>query len=257
MPGSMRGTVWWQEPGGTDPSRDPVSALKSATMEPIQRTMSPTPLELPPLRTLARHALPRVIEGAVIPTLLFVTLLRLGGPMWAIAGGLTWSALVIGSRVVRGHRVPTIVLIGLGALALRTTLALAAGSSFVYFLQPALGTATVGCVLLATALAGRPFILRLARDFCPIPADAMEHGHLRRFFLGISVVWGVTQLLNAGLTLWLLLSQSLGTFVVLRTTVAYTLTGTAIAITVLWFQRIRQTALAPTPTVVHALAAAS
>ena len=48
-----------------------------------------------------------------------------------------------------------------------------------------------------------------------------------------------------------------GTFVVLRTTVAYTLTGTAIAITVLWFQRIRQTALAPTPTVVHALAAAS
>jgi hypothetical protein len=250
-------------PGGTDPSRDPVSALKFATMEPILRPMTPTPLELPPLRTLARHALPRVIEGAVVPTLLFVTLLRLGGPAWAIAGGLIWSSLVIGSRVARGRRVPTILLIGLGALALRTALALAAGSSFVYFLQPTLGTATVGCVLLASALAGRPFILRFARDFCPIPDDAMEHGHLRRFFLGISVVWGVAQLLNAGLTLWLLTSQSLGTFVVMRTTVAYTLTGTAIAITVLWFQRIRHAAVVPTPSaipaplVVHTLAAAA
>lgn len=220
--------------------------------------MSAAPLELPPLRVLARQALPRLVEGAIVPTLLFVGLLRVGGQAWAIAGGLVWSALVIGSRVARRKRVPTILLIGLGALALRTSLALAAGSSFVYFLQPTLGTAAVGCVFLASALFGRPVILRLARDFCPIPDDAMEHGHLRRFFLGISVLWGVTQLLNAGLTLWLLLSQSIGTFVVVRTTLAYTLTGTAIAVSVLWFQRVRRNAPVAQPvSVVHALASAS
>ena len=215
--------------------------------------MPPAPFEIPPFRVIARHALPRVVEGAVVPTLLFVTLLRLGGPSWAIAGGLVWSALLMGFRLIRRQRIPTIVLLGLGALALRTALALAAGSGFVYFLQPTLGTAAVGCVFLASAMLGRPVILRLARDFCPLPDDVMDHGHLRRFFLGISVLWGAVQLLNAGLTLWLLLSQSLGTFVVVRTTVAYTLTGTAIAISVLWFQRIRRGPAVTDPTVAPAL----
>ncbi|MFA5882951.1 MAG: VC0807 family protein [Acidimicrobiia bacterium] len=209
--------------------------------------MSATPLELPPLRVLARHALPRVIEGAVIPTLLFVTLLHFGGQAWAIGGALVWSGLVIGTRLAFGRRVPTIVFLGLGALGLRTTLALAAHSSFVYFLQPTVGTATVGIVFLASALAGKPVVLRLARDFCPLPDDVMAHGHLRRFFLGISVLWGVVQLLNAGITLWLLLSQSLGTFVVVRTTMANTLTVAAIAISVLWFRRITRTVPEPAP----------
>lgn len=212
--------------------------------------MTAATIEIPPFRVLARHALPRVVEGAVVPTLLFLVLLRVGGQSWAIAGGLAWTGLVVGSRLVRRQRLPGIVLLGLGALALRTALALAAGSSFVYFLQPTLGTATVGCVFLASALVGRPLVLRLARDFCPLPDDVMEHRHLRRFFLGISVLWGVVQLLNAGLTLWLLLSQSLGTFVVVRTTLAYTLTGTAIAISIVWFQRVRRT---PVTAVVPAL----
>jgi hypothetical protein len=200
--------------------------------------MSPAPLDLPPLRTMAWQALPRLIEGAVIPTLLFLTLLHLGGRWAAIFGALCWSVLVIATRLALGRRIPTIVLIGVGALALRTALAFAAHSSFVYFLQPTVGTATVGICLILSAMAGRPLVLRLARDFCPLPDDVMAHGHLRRFFLGISVLWGVVQLLNASLTLWLLLSQSLGTFVVLRTTMAHSLTITAIAISVVWFRRV-------------------
>lgn len=214
--------------------------------------MSPPTLESPPLRDLLRHALPRLVEGAVVPTLLFLTLLRIGGQAWAIGGALVWSALAIGTRLALGRRVPTIVLIGLGALALRTTFALAAGSSFVYFLQPTLMTATVGVVFLGSALIGKPVILRIARDFAPVPDDVMAHGHLRRFFLGISVLWGVTQLLNSGITLYLLLSQSIGTFVVARATMGYTLTATAIAITAFWFQRIRDTGVAPVPALVAA-----
>lgn len=206
-----------------------------------------TPLALPPLRALARHAVPRVLEGAVIPTVLFLMLLHLGGQAWAIVGTLLWSSMAIGTRLALGRRVPTLLLLGLGALALRSGLALAAGSSFVYFLQPTLATATAGVVILASALAGKPVVLRIARDFCPVPEDAMAHGHLRRFFLGISVVWGVTQLVNAGVTLWLLLSQSLGTFVVARTTLGSSLSAAAIGVTVLWFQRLRRDAPSPSP----------
>ncbi|GMU79891.1 MAG: hypothetical protein AMXMBFR46_26800 [Acidimicrobiia bacterium] len=209
--------------------------------------MSATALDLPPLPVLARHALPRIIEGAVIPTLLFLTLLSVGGQSWAILGAFAWSLLVIATRLALGRRVPTIVFLGLGALALRTTAAVAAHSSFVYFLQPTLGTATIGVLFLGSALLGRPLVLRLARDFCPIPEDVMGHSHLRRFFLGISVLWGVVQLVNAGLTLWLLLSQSLGTFVIVRTTMAHTLTVAAITVSVLWFRRIAHPVARPIP----------
>jgi hypothetical protein len=201
--------------------------------------MSAAALDIPPLRDLLRGAAPRLIEAVVIPTLLFVTLLSVGGVQWAIIGAFAWAAAVIGVRVALRRRVPTIVFLGLGLLALRTVLAVAAQSSFVYFLQPTLGTAAVGMAFLASAVAGRPLVLRLARDFCPVPDDVMAHGHFRRFFMGLSVLWGSVQLVNAAVTLWLLLSQSLGTFVVMRTTFTHTVTATAIAISVLWFRRVR------------------
>jgi hypothetical protein len=145
---------------------------------------------------------------------------------------------VIVVRRALGHRVPTLVLVGLGVLLFRTLLALATGSSFLYFLQPTLGTGTVGLVLLGSAFFGRPLILRLARDFCPLPVDTMGDPHFRRFFLGISFFWGVTQLLNAGVTLWLLVSQSVSTYVITRTAMSWSLTAAGIAISIVWFMRV-------------------
>jgi len=202
--------------------------------------MSSDTVHFPPLRRLAVQALPRLVEGVLIPTALFLLLLNVFGVSAAIMGGLGWSASVIVVRRLLGRRVPTLVLVGLGVLLVRTGLALATGSSFLYFLQPTLGTGTVGLVLVASALFGRPLILRLARDFCPLPADTMGDPHLRRFFLGISFFWGVTQLLNAAVTLWLLVSQSVGTYVVTRTAMSWTLTAAGIAVSVVWFARVLQ-----------------
>src|SRR5437762_2640828 len=106
------------------------------------------PVQLPPLRELALRAIPRILEGVLIPTGLFLLLLNVEGLSVAIVGGFTWSMTVIIVRRLLGRRVPTLVLVGLGLLLLRTTVALATGSSFLYFLQPTLGTATIGLVLL-------------------------------------------------------------------------------------------------------------
>ena len=173
-----------------------------------------------------------------MPTALFLLLLNTAGVRAAIAGGFAWSMAVIVVRRVLGRRVPTMVLIGVGVLLGRTLLSLATGSSFLYFLQPTLGTATIGLVMLGSALVGRPLVLRLARDFCPLPADTMGDPHLRRFFLGISFFWGVTNLVNAAVTLWLLVSQSVSTYVVTRTAMSWTLTIVGIGISVLWFTRV-------------------
>ena len=195
-------------------------------------------VQLPPIRVLAVRALPRLVEGVLAPTALFLLLLHLFGVPAAIVGGFVWSMSVIVVRRALGRRVPTLVLVGLGFLLVRTALSLATGSSFLYFLQPTLGTAIAGIVILGSALLGQPVVLRVARDFCPLPSDTMNDEHLRRFFLGISLLWGITQLVNAGITLWLLVSQSVATYMVARMVMSWTLTGAVIAVTVAWFMQV-------------------
>jgi hypothetical protein len=195
-------------------------------------------VSMPPVGRLAVRAVPRLIEGAVCPTVLFLVLLHVFGVGAAIIGGFAWSAAVIVVRRCLGRSVPTLVLVGLGIMFVRAALALATGSAFLYFLQPTLGTAVAGLVILGSAVVGQPLVLRLARDFCPLPADTMHDAHFRRFFLGMSLLWGITQLVNAGVTLWLLVSQSVSTYVVARTAMSWTLTGTVIAISVVWFAQV-------------------
>jgi hypothetical protein len=205
------------------------------------------PLRLPPLHTLVLAAVPRLVETLLIPTVLFVLLLHFAGIWFAIAGGFVWSTMVLSVRRLRGQPVPALVIVGLGFLLLRTVVAFATHSSFLYFIQPALGTASVGVVFLVSALVGRPLVFRLAQDFCPLPHDTMQHHHLRRLFLGLSALWGITLLLNAALTLWLLISQSVATYVVTRAATSYTLTLAAIAVSVLWFRHATRSHTVTTP----------
>jgi Protein of unknown function (DUF3159) len=208
-------------------------------------------LHVPPVRELALGAVPRLVEGVLCPTALFLLLMNTVGLGAAIIGGFGWSVSVIIVRRMLGLRVPALVFVGLSVLFIRTLLALATGSSFLYFIQPTLGAGVIGIVILASAFAGRPVVLRIARDFCPLPVDSMRDPHLRRFFLGISFVWGATQLLNSGITLWLLVSQSVSTYVITRAVMSWSLSALAIGVTVVWFlrmNRIRQLdALTPVP----------
>jgi hypothetical protein len=158
-----------------------------------------------------------------------------------------------------GQRVPGILLLASVTLTARTVVAMASGSVVVYFLQPTLGTALVAGAFLLSVPLRRPLAERLARDFCPIPSGVLAHAPVRRFFLQISLLWAFTQLANATVTLWLLLSQSLATFLVAKTLVSWGLTGGAILVSTLWFRRSmrRHGVLGPRPTVVPATAPAT
>jgi intracellular septation protein A len=193
--------------------------------------------ELPRLRTLARHALPNVIEGSLVPVALFLVMLERFGIEGAIVVGLGWSYAAVLRRLLTRRRVPGIMVIGAVTLTARSALALVTGSSFVYFLQPTLGTALVATAFLLSVPLGRPLAQRLAADFCPIPPHVMADAHVRRCFLRISLLWAVTGFLNASLALWLQFSQSVGTFVVTKSLVSASLTVVAVAISVVWFRR--------------------
>jgi hypothetical protein len=193
--------------------------------------------EIPRLRTLARHALPHVLEGTVVPLVLFLLTLRLVGVWGAVLIGLGWTYTAVVRRLLTGRRVPGILVLGAVTLTARTVVAMVSGSVVVYFLQPTLGTALVAGAFLLSVPLGRPLAQRLARDFCPIPEDVLANTHVRQFFRQVTLLWAVTQLANASVTLWLLFSESLATFLIAKTLVSWGLTGSAIVVSTIWFRR--------------------
>jgi len=71
-------------------------------------------------------------------------------------------------------------------------------------LQPVVGSALLGVLFLGSAAIGRPVTIRLARDFVSLPAALFDHRGIRRLFTQVTVAWGVSRLLDAGMSLGLL-----------------------------------------------------
>lgn len=191
--------------------------------------------EIPKLRALARHAVPHVVEATVIPLALFYASLWLVGVWGALGIALAWSYGAIAFRVLRRRRVTGILMLGVMGLTARTVVAMASGSVFIYFLQPSLGTVAVAGIFLFSVPAGKPLAEKLAHDFCPLPDAFASHPKVREFFARISILWGFVFLTNAGMTIWLLMSQSLEVYLLAKTFVSLGLTGGAIAVSTWWF----------------------
>lgn len=193
--------------------------------------------EIPRFRNLARHALPHIVEATVIPLCIFYLSLWLVGVWGALIAAIAWSYGAVACRLLTRRRVPGVLLLGAMALTVRSLIAFGSGSVYVYFLQPTLGTMLVAAAFLVSVPAGRPLAERLAADFCPLPQSLLATPAVRRFFVRISLLWGLMNTLNAVVTLWLLVSQDLGTYLLAKTFVSWTITGSAIAISTVWFKR--------------------
>jgi hypothetical protein len=183
-----------------------------------------------------RHAWPKILEGKVIPVVLFLGFLDLLGTTGALLSALGWSFSVIGYRLYKGMEVPGLVIFTTVGLAAKTILALATGSLVVYFLQPTITTALVGFAFLASVPLKRPLAEKLAKDFCPFDAETAEHPMLQLFFLRLSLLWAFTSLVNAAFTMWLLLTQDVTTFVLIKSFTGPTFTALTLGIAGLWFR---------------------
>jgi Protein of unknown function (DUF3159) len=199
--------------------------------------MSAVVFHVPRLRSILRHSARHLLEAAVVPLALFYGTLALLGIWGALAAALAWSYGAIAWRVLQGKRLPGVLLLGTAAMTARTAIAAATGSVFVYFLQPTLGTVAVAGAFLLSVPLGRPLAARLADDFCPLPDDVRGHAAVRRFFQRISLLWALVYFTNAAVTLWLLVSQPITTFLWAKTAASWCLTGTAIAISTAYFAR--------------------
>ncbi len=193
-------------------------------------------LIFPSPSAIVRHSLPNVLVGKIIPVAVFLGFLRLIGTTGALLAALAWSLAVVIHRRVHGEKVPGLVLLSTIGLASKTVLALATGSLVVYFLQPTISTAFVGLAFLASVATGRPLAERLAADFCPFEPETAEHPLLRLFFARLSLLWAATSLINAAVTLWLLLTQSVTTFVIIKSFMGPSFTAATVGTALLWFR---------------------
>ena len=175
-----------------------------------------TTITIPNLRDVIRHALPNVVEGKIIPLLLFVGFLEILGTMWALLVALTWSVATITYRKATKRRVPGLIVLSTVALAARTIAALATGSMVIYFLQPTVSTVLVGMAFMISVPLGNPLAQKLAYDVFPFDDDTKSHPLVRQFFVRLSAIWAVTSMVNASITVWLLLTQSVTTFVLVK-----------------------------------------
>lgn len=194
------------------------------------------PIVIPNLRDAIRHAVPNVVEGKLVPVVLFVVLLELTGSTWALLAALAWSLASIGYRRATGRRVPGLIVLSAVALAARTVAALASGSLFVYFLQPTLTTIVVGLAFMASVAVGNPLALKLACDVLPFDDSTTSHPLVRQFFVRLSVLWAFTSMVNASITIWLLVTQSTTTFVLVKSVLGPSTAAVTIAIAAIWFK---------------------
>lgn len=174
------------------------------------------PVVVPNLFAVVRHAVPNVVEGKIVPLLLFVGFLELIGTMWALLVAFTWSVATILYRVATRRRVPGLIVLSATALGARTIAGLLTGSMVVYFLQPTVTTVFVGVAFLVSVPLDRPLARKLAYDLLPFDDQTKAHPLVQQFFVRLSLFWAVTSLVNASITVWLLLTQSTTTFVLVK-----------------------------------------
>jgi uncharacterized membrane protein len=211
----------------------------------VATSTPPTPSDavtLPSLLGVARHSMPRVFEATLVPTALLYSSVKILGSVWpgAIAA-LIWAVLIIFGRALRSQRVPGILVLAAIGLAIRTAVAMASESTFIYFLQPIITSMVVAAIYLGTLWTDQPMIARLARDFCPLTEEVAQHPGVRRHFRRLTVMWSGVNIVNGAISLWLLLALQSSTFIAMKTLTVAVVTWSAVAVTVLASLRVCRT----------------
>lgn len=193
---------------------------------------------LPRLRTIARHAVPNLVECTLVPTLIFSVLLQVAGLIAASIVALGWSYAMLVRRLVTKQRVPGLLMLTTLGLSVRTAVVVASGSAFIYFLQPIVATAAVGLTFLLSSVTRNPLVDRLAKDFCPLTPDIVARHRVKQLFRRLTVLWAAVNLINAAVTCWLLLTQSVAVYVAVKPLSAGVVTWSGVVATVIWALRV-------------------
>lgn len=188
----------------------------------------------PHLRRVLSRVAASLLTAVFIPAaLLWATLVVFNFPT-AMVVALAWMVSTIAWRWATGRPVSGLLSLTLTLLIIRTVLAIATGSAFVYFIQPVVADLTVAAVFLCSLWSARPVVARLAPDFFPMDATIAALPRVRSLFRKLTLLWGLVTLAEAAVTLTLLESLSAANFVLVRGGALTILSATAAVVTIVW-----------------------
>jgi hypothetical protein len=219
--------------------REPAAPAWSLSSRPDDETGAPQ-TALPRrhvLTAVARRGLPGIIEASLVPSAIFAIVTGLYGTTTAMVAVLVWGYATILRRILLHQTIPSLLVLAMCGLTVKTLVGVLSGSTFAYFLQPIATTVAVGALFFGSVLIGRPLIARIAHDFCPITPEVASRPSVVRLFAGLTVLWATVQLVNAGATLGMLFSLPTTLFVVLKPATSLLVSATAVVITVCWALR--------------------
>jgi hypothetical protein len=122
-------------------------------------------------------------------------------------------------------------------LFVRSAIAIAAGSTFLYFVQGPIGGLCLALAWLVSVAIDRPLARRFAGDFCNVEPHALRHPRVHRQLRRISLLWGLIGLAHAAIGLWLLVTLSTGTYVIANAVLSVAVPAVALAVSIAWFRR--------------------
>jgi len=167
-----------------------------------------------PLGTAAivRRAGPRLLCDGFGPLAAFFT----GWKLLGLTAGIT-LAVVFGVSVFvherRQGRPAMVVRLALLIVAIRATVGFTSGSARVYLAQEIGIDLLLGCGVLASLAAGRPFASWFVQEIYPIPEEMRQSWTYRRAMRNITIVWAVYFFARAVTRLTALLTLSTNGYV--------------------------------------------
>ncbi len=157
-----------------------------------------------------------LLIAVVVPAVVFYAVFVLAGVWTAIVAALAWSYGAIAWRALTQRRTSGLLILTAILLTGRTLLSVVSGSTWLYFLQPVISDGIVALLFLMSLASARPMVARLAGDFYPMDHELAMRPRIRRLFRRLTALWAALGLAKAAMTLWLLQSQSLETFVLVK-----------------------------------------
>jgi hypothetical protein len=195
------------------------------------------PQMLPSFRALTRRALPQVLEASIVPAVILLLFLHVVGATVAIVAALGWVLASTAVRVAWRRHVSGLTILSITRLFVRSVIAIAAGSTFLYFVQGPIGGLCLGLAWLVSVAIDRPLARRFVKDFCDLAPHVLDHPRVRSTLRRISVMWGLVGLAHAALGFWLLLTLSVSPYVVVNAVLSVVVPAAVLALSVAWFRR--------------------
>jgi hypothetical protein len=193
---------------------------------------SATDGERPRVRAILRHLGLSLLWANLVPAALFYACFAAGNVWAALVAALVWCYGAMVWRVSTRRRTSGLLWLTAAGLTVKTALTVATGSTFLYFVQPAVNDAVVGLLFLVSLATARPVVARLAADFYPMTEDVARRPRIQKLFWRLTLLWAFICLVKAIATIWLLDSTSLTTFIAIKTVLTPAIASIGAAATV-------------------------